>query len=88
MKKISKIESEKEINDFFKDIKKKNPKEIKKIKKLAMSHNIPLKERKKLFCKHCLTPLSGKEKVRIKNKIKSITCNYCNKINRRKIKYN
>ncbi|MCL5018320.1 MAG: adenylyl cyclase-associated domain-containing protein [Candidatus Pacearchaeota archaeon] len=85
MKKVSKTESEKEINDFFQEIKKKTPKEIKKIKKLAMSHNIPLREKRKLFCKHCLTPYLNKSIIRIKNKIKSITCDNCKKISRWKI---
>ncbi len=82
MKKISKTEAEKEINNFLEKIKSKSPKEVKKIKKLAMSQNIPLKEKRKLFCKECFTPYSGKEKTRIKNKIKSIECLNCEKISR------
>ena len=84
--KISKIEAEKKIHEFFKDIKNKTPKEIKKIKRLAMNKKISLKEKRKLFCKKCLTPYSGKEKIRIKNKIKSIECQKCEEINRWKIK--
>jgi len=86
MKKDSKTESKLKIEDFFEKIKNKTPKEIKKIKKLAMSQNIPLKEERKKFCKYCLVPYSGKEKVRIKNKIKSIECINCKKISRWKIK--
>lgn len=85
MKKISKTDAQKEINDFFEKIKKKSPREIRKIKKLAMSYNIPLKEKRKLFCKFCLTPFSGKEKIRIKNKNKIITCDNCKKISRWKL---
>ena len=85
MKKISKSESEKQINDFFKDIKNKSPNEIKKIKKLAMSFKLPLKEKRKLFCRFCFIPYSGKEKIRIKNKIKSIICDNCKKIARWKL---
>lgn len=77
MKKLSKSEAQKEIEDFFKDIKHKKPKEIKKIKRLAMSYNIPLKEKRKLFCKKCFTPYSGKEKVRIKKGRKIIVCVGC-----------
>ena len=84
MKKISKTEAREKINLFFKNIKNKTSKEIKKIKKLAMSKNIPLKEKRKLFCKKCLNPYS-KPKIRIKNKIKSITCNNCESISRWKI---
>jgi RNase P subunit RPR2 len=85
MKKISKTEAEKQINDFFKDIKNKSPGEIKKIKKIAMSYKFPLKEKRKLFCSFCFTPYSGKEKIRIKNKIKSIICDNCGKIARWKL---
>jgi RNase P subunit RPR2 len=85
MKKSSKTEAEKHINDFFKVIKNKSPKEIKKIKKLAMSYNFPLKEKRKLFCKKCFVPYSGKEKIRIKNKVKSITCDNCEEISRWKL---
>jgi len=83
MKKISKIEVEREIKEFFEDIKNKSPREIEKIKKLAMSRNIQLKELKKKFCKRCYFPLKGK--TRINKGIKSITCENCNYINRWKI---
>ena len=85
MKKISKTETEKIINKFFSEIKDKSPKEIKKIKKLVMNQNLPLKEKRKLFCKYCLNPYSGKENVRIKNKIKRVECSHCKKISRWKI---
>jgi len=85
MKKISKTESTQELKNFFDKIKSKSPKEIKKIKKLAMGQNIPLKEKRKLFCRFCLTPFSGKEKIRIKNKTKIIECLNCKKISRWKI---
>ncbi|RKX82079.1 MAG: hypothetical protein DRP57_10665 [Spirochaetes bacterium] len=84
-KKISKTDAEKIINEFFKNIQNKTPKEIKKVKKLAMSKNIALKEKRKLFCKKCLTPYKN-PKIRIKNKLKSITCNNCNYISRWKMK--
>lgn len=84
--KISKTETEKQINDFFKYIKNKTPNEIKKIKRLAMNKKIPLKEKRKLFCKKCLNPYSGKEKIRIKKGIKSIECNNCEYISRWRIK--
>jgi len=84
MKKISKTEAKNKIQDFFKNIKTKTPRDIKKIKKLAMSKNIPLKEKRKLFCKKCFHAYD-KPKVRIKNKIKSVTCNNCGNISRWKI---
>jgi RNase P subunit RPR2 len=85
MKKISKTEAEKEVKEFFEEIKNKTPKEINKIRKLAMSYNLPLKHLKKRFCKKCFNPYSGKEKIRIKNKIKSVECLNCNKISRWKV---
>jgi RNase P subunit RPR2 len=82
--KVSKIGIKKQIEDFFKNIKKKTPKEIKKIKRLAMSKNIPLKEKRKLFCKKCLS-VYKKPKIRIKNRIKSVICENCDYISRWKI---
>jgi RNase P subunit RPR2 len=86
MKNISKTEAGKEIKKFFEDVENKTPKEIRKIKNLAMSYNLPLKDLKKKFCKECFAPYSGEEKVRIKNKIKSVECLNCNKISRWKMK--
>jgi len=85
MKKISKTEARKIIDEFFGKVKEKSQKEIKKIKKFAMRYNLPLKEKRKLFCKKCFSPYSGKEKIRIKNKIKSITCENCDYVVRWKI---
>lgn len=85
MKNISKSGAEKQIKRFFLDIKNKTPKEIKKIKRLAMKKNIPLKEKRKKFCKKCLMPYKN-PKTRIKSKIKSITCKKCDYVARWKIK--
>jgi len=82
--KLSKTETKKEIKEFFLDIKNKSPKEIKKIKRLTMKHNIPLKEKRKLFCGKCLVPYRN-PKIRIKNKVKSITCLSCGYISRWKL---
>ena len=85
-KKFSKAEAEKQIENIFKkDYKNKSPKEVKKIKKLAMSYNIPLKEKRKLFCKKCFS-IYKNPKIRIKNKIKSITCENCGNVGRWRIK--
>jgi len=83
--KLSKKETIKLIEDFFKDIKNKTPKEIKKIKRLAMSKNIPLKEKKKLFCKKCFSVYRN-PKIRIKKGKKIIECENCGFIARWKIK--
>lgn len=84
--KISKTAAQEQIKKFFNDIKNKTPKEIKKIKRLAMNKKIPLKEKRKLFCKKCLNPYLNKEKIRIKKGIKSVECKNCNYIARWKIK--
>lgn len=86
MKKLSKTETEKQIKEFFSEIKNKSSKEVKKMKKLAMSHNIHLKDFRKKFCKKCLTPYSGKEKIRIKKGIKTIECLNCKGVSRYKIR--
>ncbi len=82
--KISKSEVQKEIKNFFENIKDKTPKDIKKIKRLAMSKNIPLKEKRKLFCKKCYAVYRN-PKIRIKNKIKSVECEKCGNISRWKL---
>jgi RNase P subunit RPR2 len=81
MKKSSKKEAKEDISNFFIDIKNKDSKQIKKIKKLAMSHNISLKDKRKTFCKKCLTPYK-KPKIRIRNKIKRVTCENCGYVSR------
>lgn len=82
--KLSKTEIQKQIKEFFSKIKYKNPKQIKKIKKLAMSKNIPLKGYRKLFCKKCLFPYIS-PKIRIKNNKKIVFCENCENISRFKI---
>ena len=84
-KKISKKEAKKQIEEFFLNIKGRTPKEVQKIKKLAMSFNLPLKEKRKTFCKRCLIPYVN-SKIRIKNKIKSVTCKNCGHVSRWKLK--
>lgn len=83
--KISKQEIQMKIKEFFKDIKNKTPREIRKIKKLTMSKNIPLKEKRKLFCKKCFMSYQN-PKIRIKNQIKSIACEGCGYIARWKVR--
>lgn len=86
MKKPSKTEVKEQIQEFFLNIKNKTSREIKKIKKFAMRHNIPLKEKRKLFCKKCLRPYSGKEKIKIKKGLKNIECLNCGNISKWKMK--
>ena len=82
--KLSKSETEQKIKDFFEDIKNKTPKEIKKIKKLAMSKNIKLGDLKKKFCKACYSNDLMVKKI-TKN-MKTIECNDCKKISRYRLK--
>jgi RNase P subunit RPR2 len=84
MKKPSRTESKKQIQEFFQNIKLKSPSEVKKIKRLAMQNNIPLKDLRKKFCKKCFSPYRN-PKTRIKDKVKSLTCENCNYISRWKI---
>lgn len=83
--KISKTEAKEKIEKFFSEIKNKSPKEVLKIKKLAMSKRISLKKYKTLFCSSCLEPYPGSEKIRIKGGFKTIKCPNCGKIKRIKI---
>lgn len=84
MKKLIKSEAEQEIKDFFKNLKDKQPRDIKKIKRLAMKHNIKLGSLRKKFCKKCYsTDLRVKS---IKNKMKTVECENCGKISRWKLK--
>jgi len=82
---FSKTETEKKIKEFFEEVENKSSKEIKKIKKLAMGKNIPLKELGKKFCKKCFSPF-GNSKTRIRNGMKIIECKNCGQISRWKIK--
>jgi len=83
--KFSKTEVESKINDFFKKIKWKSAEDVRKIKRLAMNKSIKLGEKRKLFCKKCLTPYD-KPKIRIKKGFKVITCPNCGYSARIKIK--
>lgn len=84
-KKSSKKEVNEELEFFFKNIKIKSPKEIKKIKKLSMKYNLPLKEKRKLFCKKCYAPYVVSN-IRIKKRIKQMRCEKCGYVSRWKLK--
>lgn len=84
MKKLSKTGAEKEIKEFFKKIKDKTPKEIRKIKKLAMRHNIKLGGLRKKFCKKCYSPKL--KVVGVKNGIKKVFCKECGFVGKWKMK--
>lgn len=84
IEKLVKTEAVKYINKFFRNIKNKTPLEIKKIKRLAMSKNISLKEKRKTFCKKCLSPYKN-PKTRIKKGVKITTCGNCGYVSRWKL---
>ena len=83
-KKLSKTEARDFINEFFKDIKNKTPKEVKKVKVLAMSKNIPLKDKRKLFCKKCYVPYKS-PKIRVRSGLKTVLCEKCGYLSRWKL---
>jgi len=85
MRKLSKSEANNKVEEFFKNIENKTPKDVKKIKRLAANSNIRLREKRKLFCKKCLIPYAGNEKTRISKGIKSVECGNCGYISRYKI---
>lgn len=84
MDKPSKTEMKKMTEEFFESIIEKNAEDVKKIKKLAMKSNIPLGEKRKLFCKKCLEPYKD-PKIRIKNSTKIVTCQKCGNMSRWKL---
>ncbi len=83
-KKLEKKQAKKEIEKFFRNLKNKTANDIKKIKRLAMRHNIKLGKLRKRFCKYCFSP---KLKVKsIQKGVKKVMCGECGKISRYKIK--
>lgn len=80
---LSKYQAEDKIESFFKK-DSFTPKELKKIKRLAMKYKIKLKDKRKRFCKKCLSQLKGK--TRISKTHKTIICQVCNYGNKFKIK--
>ena len=81
---LSKTETAKEIQEFFLNLKNKSPEQVRKIKRLAMKHNLKLGESKKLFCKYCFS-IYKNPKIRINRKTKSVKCENCKNISRWKM---
>ena len=82
MKRENKKEAVSKIEDFFKE--KHDKEQVRKIKKLAMSHQIKLREKRKLFCKKCYS--MNLKVLRIKNGRKTVRCEDCSSEMRWKIK--
>lgn len=70
--KLPKHEVKEKIEDYFSK-KELKSEETKKIKKLAMSYRISLKNHRKRFCKKCYSDLKNGS-VRISKNYKTITC--------------
>lgn len=84
MNELSKSEVKQKIDEYFsKDKIEAN--ETKKIKKIAMTHRISLKDHRKRFCKKCYSDLK-EGKARISKEYKQIICNICEMKNRWKLK--
>ena len=85
MKNMTKSNIEKEIKKVFSD--NPCPKEIKKVKRLAMSKNVKLGNLRKKFCKKCYNLFnSSNSEIRIKKPLKIIKCNNCGNVSRYKLK--
>ena len=84
-KTVSKTQAKGEIMEFFNHIKFRNSEGVKKIIKLANSHNIKLGDKRKLFCKKCLSPYRH-PKIVIKNDFVRMTCEKCEHESRWKFK--
>lgn len=82
---LSRKEIEEKIKNTFSI--KSTPKEIKKIKKLAMSKNIKLGDLRKKFCKKCYGLFdSNNSEIKIKEGMKIIKCKNCGNVSRYKLK--
>jgi RNase P subunit RPR2 len=80
--KLSKQEAKEKIEVFFKQ-PSFTQKELKKIRRLAMKFKIPLREKRRKFCKSCLRQLKGK--TRVSSTHKTVTCSHCNYENKFRI---
>jgi len=80
---LNKTEAKEKIDKFFQR-EKFTSEEMRKIKRLAMKFRIRLKEKRRRFCKKCLSQLKGK--IRISNGNKIIECEKCGFRNRFKMK--
>jgi len=79
---LNKTQAKEKIDNFFKK-QSFNKEEMRKIKRLAMKFKIRLEDKRKLFCKSCLSHLKGS--VRISKGYKSVECGSCGYKNKFKI---
>lgn len=71
---LSKTEAKAKIEEFFKN-KDLDKEKLRKIRRLAMKFKIPLKEKRRRFCKKCKTQLKGQ--IRLTKTHKTIICKEC-----------
>ena len=79
---LLKQQVQEKITQFFKEESFKSE-ELKKIKRLAMKYKIKLKDKRKKFCKKCLSQLKGK--IRISKTHKTVICEKCSYRNKFKL---
>ena len=79
---LNKTQAKEKVDSFFKK-QSFTKEEMRKIRRIAMKFKIRLKDKRKTFCKHCLSQLKGK--TRISKGYKTIQCSFCNYKNRFKI---
>jgi len=81
--KLSRREALEKIEEFFKR-GEYDAKDVKKIKRLAMKFKIRLVDKRKKFCKKCLSKL--REKTRVGRVYKSVECEACGFLNKFRMK--
>ena len=79
---MNKKEVEENIRNFFKS--KHKASEVKKIKRLAMRHQVKLGKYRKKFCKKCYS--MNLKIISIKRGIKRVRCEDCGYVGRWKVK--
>ena len=85
-RKLSKQEIQEKIQEIFSS--NPSPKQIKKIKKLAMSKNIKLGNLRKKFCKKCYSFFNTENsEIKIKKPYRIIKCRKCGYLSRWKIRW-
>ncbi len=87
IKGLSKKQARAMIDTFFSTLNKETkPKEIKKIKRLAMAYNIRLRDYRKRFCKKCFAPFPWNAEIRVKKGRLVAKCKQCGYVARWKLK--
>ena len=78
---MNKKEVEEKIKNFFEG--KHDKEKVRKIKKLAMSYQIKLGDKRKLFCNQCCS--MNLRVLGIKKGVKRVECEECKNISRYKL---